>query len=238
MLKTRHILAISFTAIIAASASAFAVSAAMSNYVQLNQDKAWTDKAMSYQQTEDALVPATFADNQNSILQDSVHIQALMPVKRDHIKAAEFIKSEQICLARAVYYEARSERRSGQMAVAEVVLNRVKSKHYPSSICGVVYQGSGRKSGCQFSFTCDGSYNEPPKGKAWDEAKKIATFMQTHDFTPLTNGATHYHTVAIDPKWSSNLRFDRQIGSHKFYRFKFTERPVVSVPAIAIAPPI
>ncbi|MEP1229302.1 MAG: cell wall hydrolase [Litorimonas sp.] len=233
MFKARYISIISLTAIIAVSASAFGVTKMVTKDTQTRQVQSWTDKAIAYQKDQDSLSKSEY-----SAVKDYVKVQALSPVRLDHIKTAELMKSEQTCLARAVFYEARSERRSGQIAVAEVVLNRVKSRHYPNSVCGVVYQGSGRKSGCQFSFTCDGSFGDEPKGKAWDNAQKIAAFMKTHDMPPLTNGSTHYHTTAINPAWSSHLRFDRQIGSHKFYRFKFTERPVVTEPSLAIAPPI
>ena len=162
----------------------------------------------------------------------------LRPVHNVHIKAARFLDAEQQCLADAIYYEARSESQSGQMAVAEVVLNRVKSKHYPSTICGVVYQGSGRDTGCQFSFACDGSMDIAPQGKAWDKALSLANYMQYHNPEPITRRATHYHTVDVNPVWSSNLHFDRQVGYHRFYRFKFIERPVPSEPILAAAPPI
>jgi len=254
MFKTRHIIVGSAIALAAMLSSYVAASSVMSDKAEAQAAARWQDKAVAYQNvtsvnriTDKAQVSVTAAltvddflsiSNVSTPIRDYVQTQSLTPVTFAHHKAAQFIKSEQICLAQAVYYEARSERRSGQIAVAEVVQNRVKSKHYPNSICGVVYQGSGRKSGCQFSFTCDGSMDNMPKGKHWDNALKVAAFMQTHDFVPLTKGATHYHTTAIKPAWSTDLRFDRQIGTHKFYRFRFTERPVVTAPSLAIAPPI
>lgn len=251
MIKSHHILTKRLAALSAVVAGVCAITALGGKVGDLQVAAAWKDKAISYQSgdfshdalTEDMAENLAIADKPVSraqaLFKDYAQTQSLMPVKYVHHKAAKHVKSEQVCLAQAVYYEARSERRSGQMAVAEVVLNRVQSKHYPNSVCGVVYQGSGRKTGCQFSFTCDGSMKGAPKGAHWTKAQKIARLMLTHDVKPLTRGATHYHTTAISPKWSSNLRFDREIGTHKFYRFNFTERPVISAaPSLAIAPPI
>ncbi len=141
------------------------------------------------------------------------------------------------CLAEAVYYEARSETTAGQKAVAEVVLNRVKSKHYPNTVCGVVYQGAERSTGCQFSFTCDGSMAKSPKGKLWSRSKNIAALALTGAMPAITNGSTHYHTVDVSPHWAPNMRPTVLIDSHQFYRFRFRERPAANRVA-AVAPPI
>ena len=141
------------------------------------------------------------------------------------------------CLAEAVYYEARSEVKAGQMAVAEVVLNRVKSKHYPNTVCGVVYQGAERSTGCQFTFTCDGATAKMPKGKLWERSQEIASLALTGSMTPVTGNATHYHTIEVSPHWAPNMRPTKLIGLHQFYRFKFRERPVTNA-VVAVAPPI
>ncbi|MBC6411814.1 MAG: cell wall hydrolase, partial [Hyphomonadaceae bacterium] len=107
-----------------------------------------------------------------------------------YLEAAEYQASEHQCLAEAVYYESRSEKRSGQEAVAEVILNRVDSRHFPDTICGVVYEGSERSTGCQFSFTCDGSMNREPYGKAWGRSRGVATMVMTGTTRPFTGGAT------------------------------------------------
>ncbi|MBT9444993.1 MAG: cell wall hydrolase [Hyphomonadaceae bacterium] len=125
---------------------------------------------------------------------------------------------EQRCLAEAIYYEARGESRQGQMAVAEVVANRVRSSLYPNSFCGVVYQGSERNTGCQFSFTCDGSAAKRPRGAPWREANVIASQVLLGMVNPVTNRATHYHTASIDPYWSASLVETTRIGAHVFYR--------------------
>jgi hypothetical protein len=132
------------------------------------------------------------------------------------------------CLSQAVYYEARGESYRGQVAVAEVVVNRTRSRLYPSSICGVVYQGSHRTTGCQFTFTCDGSLAHRPRGRAWEQARHVATQVMLGYARPLTHRATHYHTNAINPIWSSGLVETAEIGSHVFYRFpNRAERPTV-----------
>lgn len=123
------------------------------------------------------------------------------------------------CLSEAIYYEARGETQRGQIAVAEVVMNRTRSPAYPHSICGVVYQGSNRSTGCQFTFTCDGSINHRPRGRAWTQAQRVATAVMMGYSRPLTQGATHYHTTAVNPVWNSGLVETTQIGTHVFYRF-------------------
>lgn len=123
------------------------------------------------------------------------------------------------CLSQAIYYEARGETQRGQIAVAEVIMNRVRSGYYPNSICGVVYQGSHRSTGCQFTFTCDGSLGQRPRGRAWDRAQRVATAMMMGYARPITQNATHYHTTAVNPVWSAGLVETTQIGVHKFYRF-------------------
>lgn len=126
---------------------------------------------------------------------------------------------QQNCLAQAIYYEARGESQRGQIAVAEVIMNRAKSGYYPSSVCGVVFQGSHRSTGCQFTFTCDGSINHRPRGRAWDRAQRVATAVMSGYTRPITQGATHYHTLAVNPVWNSGLVETTTIESHVFYRF-------------------
>lgn len=122
------------------------------------------------------------------------------------------------CLAQAIYYEARGESQQGQVAVAEVVMNRTRSGLYPNSVCGVVYQGSALKTGCQFTFTCDGSMAALPRGRAWVQSQQLANAVMMGYTRPVTQHATHYHTTAVNPVWSANLVETTQIGSHIFYR--------------------
>jgi hypothetical protein len=126
---------------------------------------------------------------------------------------------EHNCLSQAIYYEARGETQRGQVAVAEVVMNRVRSSVYPNTICEVVYQGSHRVTGCQFTFTCDGSLRARPRGRAWERAQRVATAMLLGYHRPITQNATHYHTHAVNPVWNSGLVETTDIGSHVFYRF-------------------
>lgn len=134
---------------------------------------------------------------------------------------------EHNCLSQAIYYEARSEGYRGQVAVGEVIMNRVRSPAYPKSICAVVYQGSNRSTGCQFTFTCDGSTAYRPRGRAWSDAQHVATQIMLGYTRPITQRATHYHTTAVNPVWSSGLVETAAIGHHVFYRFpNASERPI------------
>ena len=123
------------------------------------------------------------------------------------------------CLARAVYYEARSEPLSGQRAVAQVVLNRVRHPAFPSTVCGVVYQGSERTTGCQFTFTCDGSQSMKPSGQRWGEARKLAALALNGFVARDVGWATHYHADYVVPYWASDLDKIAAIGRHVFYRW-------------------
>lgn len=123
------------------------------------------------------------------------------------------------CLTAAVYYEAASETITGQRAVAQVVLNRMRHPAYPNSICGVVFQGSERATGCQFTFTCDGSLRRRPSAGGWLRARSVATAALSGSVEPAVGLATHYHTVYVVPYWSSSLTKLRTVGSHIFYRW-------------------
>ena len=124
------------------------------------------------------------------------------------------------CLTAAVYYEAASEPDQGQRSVAQVVLNRVAHPSYPNTVCGVVYQGSERTTGCQFSFTCDGSLNRRPSAFFWERARRVAEAALSGYVEPSVGLATHYHTVAVHPYWAPSLNYITTVGAHRFYRFK------------------
>ena len=122
------------------------------------------------------------------------------------------------CLSRAIYFEARSETELGQLAVARVILNRVRDKNYPNDICGVVYQGAERKNSCQFSFACDGIPDNPKPGKPWQQAKQVADrALNGASDVHVISTATHYHADYVKPKWSSAMRRLIKIGRHIFY---------------------
>jgi spore germination cell wall hydrolase CwlJ-like protein len=123
------------------------------------------------------------------------------------------------CLASAVYYEAGSEDTDGQRAVAQVVLNRVRHPAFPSSVCGVVYQGSTRATGCQFTFTCDGSLERRPSTEGWARAQDVAeAALNGYVFKPV-GYATHYHADYVVPYWASSLAKNAVMGAHIFYRW-------------------
>ena len=136
-----------------------------------------------------------------------------------HLDAARQAARERQCLAEAIYYEARSESFAGQAAVAEVVINRARHRAYPDTVCGVVYQGSERTTGCQFTFTCDGSMATAPYGRGWEQSQRVAEHALMGFAQPMTRRATHYHTTAVDPYWNDSLVRTRRIGTHIFYRF-------------------
>lgn len=123
------------------------------------------------------------------------------------------------CLTAAVYYEARSEPADGQRAVAQVVLNRVRDKAFPHSVCGVVYQGVGSGRGCQFSFACDGSMNRSREPGAWYRAERVAVAALNGGVMAEVGNATFYHASYVLPWWASSLTRLGAVGSHIFYRW-------------------
>lgn len=122
------------------------------------------------------------------------------------------------CLSEALYFEARGETVKGQFAVAEVIMNRVKSGRFPGSLCGVINQGTGKKYGCQFTYTCDGYKEVIAEPRAFSRVSKVASAILDGKAPKLTNGATHYHTTAVRPKWSRVYTKTARIGDHLFYR--------------------
>lgn len=131
---------------------------------------------------------------------------------------ADRLRAEE-CLALAVYYEAASESKEGQQAVAQVVMNRVRHPAWPNSVCGVVFQGSERQTGCQFTFTCDGALARRPSAQGMVRARMIArAALGGFVFRPV-GLATHYHRTDIYPYWAPSLHEVGTIGLHRFYRW-------------------
>ena len=135
-------------------------------------------------------------------------------------------RPQEWCLAQNIYYEARGSSRADQIAVADVVINRVQDERYPDSICEVVQQGEQHANGqmkrnrCQFSWYCDGKSDWPTNMDAWVIAQQIAHNMITYgDHRGLTEGATHYHANYVKPSWARTLTLTGTIGVHKFYRW-------------------
>jgi spore germination cell wall hydrolase CwlJ-like protein len=122
------------------------------------------------------------------------------------------------CLAAAVYYEAGDDA-EGQKAVAQVVLNRVRHPAFPGTVCGVVFQGSERRTGCQFTFICDGAMARTPSPAAWGRAREIARAALTGTVYKPVGHATHYHTDWVVPYWSASLEKITEVHTHLFFRW-------------------
>jgi hypothetical protein len=122
------------------------------------------------------------------------------------------------CLSEALYFEARGESVEGIFAVAEVILNRVDSPAYPDTVCDVVYQGTGRQFECQFTYSCDGKKETIGDEDAYARVAKVARLMLDGAPRSLTDGATHYHTRSVHPRWSRVYPETVRIGYHVFYR--------------------
>ncbi len=145
--------------------------------------------------------------------------------------AREKMDRESGCLAAALYFEARGESQLGQIAVAQVIVNRARSGYFPDSICRVVWQNSHKRNRCQFSFTCDGKADSVRDFESWQVAKKIALGFTTNRFAKTlskekhpaellprqTRRSTHYHANYVTPDWSSKLKRMGRIGQHIFY---------------------
>lgn len=120
------------------------------------------------------------------------------------------------CLATAALYEAGDDRR-GQRAVIQVILNRVRAPGFPKTVCGVVYQGFARTTGCQFSFTCDGSVQRRPVHLGWAAARRTARRALAGTVFADVGGATHYHTDWMVPYWRDSLTKIARVRTHLFY---------------------
>ncbi len=122
------------------------------------------------------------------------------------------------CLTEALYFEARGESLPGQIAVAEVILNRVDSKRYPNTICKVIKQGQTRKNACQFSYRCDGLSDRIRNKRVFEKLGKIAWVMIEGKPRVLTGRAMYYHATHVNPKWARKMVQTARIGDHIFYR--------------------
>ncbi|WP_205854143.1 cell wall hydrolase [Phenylobacterium kunshanense] len=144
----------------------------------------------------------------------------IRPMKPFVLKASGEDRARAVeCLAQAVYYEAAREPQVGQEAVAQVVLNRMRHPAYPKTVCGVVYQGSARATGCQFTFTCDGSLAYAPVPALWKRARAVAERALNGHVDKTVGSATHYHAQYVAPYWAPTLVKMAQVGQHIFYRW-------------------
>ncbi len=125
------------------------------------------------------------------------------------------------CMATAIYFEARSESYRGQIAVGQVVMNRLAHKIYPKTICNVVFQNQHMRNACQFSFACDGIPERVTEPKAWAQAEEIAKGVINGTlYVPEVGASTHYHATYVYPHWAPKLKKNTRIGHHIFYQFK------------------
>jgi spore germination cell wall hydrolase CwlJ-like protein len=166
----------------------------------------------------------------------SVPIELPQDVAKQLQDSQEIIKQKKIkdidCLALNVYHESRSDNLAGQFAVADVVLNRVRNRRWPNSICDVVHQGPVSswwlthherkvpiKNRCQFSWYCDGKDDTPNNVQAWQKALTVASQIYNQNlYRGITEGATHYHATYVNPSWNKRLQSVGRIGEHLFYR--------------------
>jgi spore germination cell wall hydrolase CwlJ-like protein len=161
-----------------------------------------------------------FATNQTRPISPGELQTALAFRFGDKLASPRAYQAAVACLAAAVYYEAAGEPEKGQEAVAQVVLNRVRHPAFPQTVCGVVYQGSDRASGCQFTFACDGSLARQPSPGAWERARRIAERALAGRVEASVGMATHYHANWVVPYWAPNLDKIAVVGSHIFYRWR------------------
>ncbi len=140
------------------------------------------------------------------------------PAERLGLTGAALAKAQK-CLTSAVYFEARGESVRGQIAVAQVIVNRTFSPFYPHDVCGVVYQNADRRNACQFSFACDGIPDVVTEPDAWARAERIARDMIDGKlWMPEVGKATHYHAYWVHPDWVNEMKKLYKLGVHAFYR--------------------
>ena len=128
------------------------------------------------------------------------------------------LSSEMKCLAEAIYFEARGETIEGQYAVGEVIINRVLSNEFPSSVCGVISEGANRLNACQFSYNCDGKLETINEKKIYGRILKLSKILLEPSARFLTGGATFYHSKFVSPSWSKKFLKTNEIGNHVFYK--------------------
>lgn len=180
----------------------------------------WESLSLGGKPSLDAGVSGVAAQQLNAAMPNA--FGALQPARPFDLRPATEADRKRAlrCLTQAVYYEAALEPTEGQEGVAQVVLNRVRDPNYPATVCGVVYQGAERTTGCQFSFTCDGALSRPPIAWAWTRATRVAERALAGHVATRVGTATHYHADYVHPWWSPTLAKITQVGAHIFYRWK------------------
>jgi len=183
-------------------------------------DDAGMQEALEALSSEDAETAAALSDARSRLLPDMMATDFGGAIDLSEILNVEIGERDEQwrCLAEALYFEARGESLVGQVAVAEVILNRVDSDSYPGTVCGVVRQGAGKLNACQFSFFCDGKAEQIANEEKFEELGKVAWVMLQGKPRILTGKATHYHSVTVSPRWAKRLVRTARIGAHVFYR--------------------
>jgi spore germination cell wall hydrolase CwlJ-like protein len=125
---------------------------------------------------------------------------------------------QELCLAQAVYFEARGEPLIGQVAIAEVIMNRIQSRKYPNTACGVVFQNKQMRNRCQFSFACDGKTDRPTNITSWEQSLKVVALVLKGERSGVAKSATHYHADYVTPSWRLRLNKVGEVGRHIFYK--------------------
>lgn len=180
----------------------------------------WESLSLGGKPSLDAGVSGLAAQQLNASMPNA--LGALQPARPFDLRPATEADRKRAlrCLTQAVYYEAALEPTEGQEGVAQVVLNRVRDPNYPNTVCGVVYQGAERTTGCQFSFTCDGALSRAPVPWAWDRAARVAERALAGHVATRVGTATHYHADYVHPWWAPTVAKITQVGAHIFYRWK------------------
>jgi spore germination cell wall hydrolase CwlJ-like protein len=166
--------------------------------------------------------PALTASDAANVQSPTLNIPGVGPAAQPFVISPSSVNYSRAlkCLTDAIYYEAANEPDAGQRAVAQVIINRMRHPTYPNSICGVIYQGSERQTGCQFSYSCDGSMARIPARAAWLRGQRVAMqALAGYVFAPI-GMATHYHATYVYPYWAPSLHYVGTIGAHRFYRWQ------------------
>ena len=189
----------------------------------------WTVTILNSGTTSKYWVPPTTIEEAHYFSASPYEAVKRFPDKIPAANAVLMDPQELECMSMNIYFEAAIESTAGKLAVAQVTINRVKSRQFPNTICGVVYQGphyagqNGQqfpvRDRCQFSWHCDGKHDKPNKGRMWDESKEVALYaLSNTNMIDITDGATHYHADYIpNPRWAIARHKTLQIDTHIFY---------------------
>jgi len=197
---------------------------ALNTAIEINPDQAADDgetrEALAALAAEDARAAADVSGARRQAITDQLVTDVGGVIDLSEIRGVRVGKrtKQWHCMTQALYFEVRGENLVGQVAVAEVILNRVDSKSYPNSVCGVIQQGQSVRNGCQFSFICDGKVEYIGDRKSFEALGKVAWVMMEGKPRILTGKATHYHAASVLPRWARRLVRTARIGEHIFYR--------------------